>query len=69
MGGDSICALADRLGESELGSGPRLRKESVVGWRERREREEGKRKVRLLKSNSTGSMVTSACSALSRSSA
>lgn len=33
MGGDSICALADRLGESELGSGPRLRKESVVGWR------------------------------------
>lgn len=23
MGGDSICALADRLGESELGSGPR----------------------------------------------
>lgn len=38
MGGDSICALADRLGESELGSGPRLRKESVVGWRERREK-------------------------------
>lgn len=32
MGGDSICALADRLGESELGSGPRLRKESVVRW-------------------------------------
>lgn len=65
MGGDSTCILADRLGGSELGSGLRLGEESVVGWRQRHEREKNRQKGRSFKSKSPRSMAASASAALS----
>lgn len=52
-------------GRSELGSGLRLGEESVVGWRQRHEREKSRQKGRSFKSKSPRSMAASARAALS----